>query len=282
MARVWLITGAGSGIGESVAKAALESGDQVMVTGRNVEKLRAVFAGASPDHIRFARLDVTNDEEARAAAEQTVRHFARIDVLVNNAGYSILGNFESITASELTAQMATNFFGMANVMRASLPAMRAQRSGRIINVSSVAGVVGQKHCAAYAASKFAVEGLSLAVAEEVAQFGISVTIVEPGFFRTNLLDPKNVLWATHPVEDYAAEGSPEAMWGKYNGAQTNDPKKLAAALVKVAGMANPPQVFVAGSDALDMIRPALESRLRDMRRHEDLSRGMEVSTVPVE
>jgi len=228
-------------------------------------------------NLAFAKLDVTDEAQTKAAVAVTLARFGRIDLLVNNAGYSILGNFEAITAQELEAQMRTNFFGAANVMRAALPVMREQRSGKIINISSVAGVVGQRHCSAYSASKFALEGMSLAIAEEVGQFGINVTIVEPGFFRTNLLDPKNVLWATHEVADYAAQGSPEAMWGQYNGAQTNDPAKLAAALIEIATMHNPPKVFAAGADALATIRPTIEARLEDMRTHEALSIGMEVA-----
>lgn len=277
MSKVWFITGTTSGIGASLARAALSAGDRVMATGRNVDKLKAAFEDVASEHLAFAKLDVADEAQAKAAIEKTLHRFGRVDVLVNNAGYSILGNFEEITADELAAQMATNFFGVANVMRAALPSMREQRSGIIINISSVAGVVGMKHCSAYSASKFALEGLSLAVADEVGQFGITVTIVEPGFFRTNLLDPKNVQWAKHPIADYAAEGSPEAMWGQYNGAQTNDPAKLASALLQIAGMDQPPKVFAAGTDALAMIRPSLESRMEDMRTHERLSSGMEVT-----
>lgn len=260
-----------------MVKAVVANGDRVMATGRNVDKLRAQFDVFSSDTIAFAKLDVTDESQARSTIEETLRRFGRIDVLVNNAGYCILGNFEEITASELQAQLATNFFGAANVMRAALPAMRSQRAGHIINISSVAGAVGQKHCSAYGSSKFSLEGLSLSVAEEVAQFGINITVVEPGFFRTSLLDPKNVLWATNTVADYAAEGSPEAMWGEYNGAQTNDPAKLAATLLKIAAMEKPPKIFAAGADALAAIRPAIQSRLDDMRIHEVLSNGMEVN-----
>ena len=158
-------------------------------------------------------------------------------------------------------------------MRAVLPVMPKQRSGHIINISSVAGVVGLKHCAAYGASKFAVEGLSLSVATKVEQFGIKITVVEPGFFRTDLLDPRNVSWATNAVEDYAAEGTSEAMWSPYHGTQPGDPAKLGDALVTIAGMKNPPKLFVAGSDALAVITPAIEARLETTRAHEELSRS---------
>ena len=135
-----------------------------------------------------------------------------------------------------------------NVMQATLPVMRRQRSGHIINISSVAGVVGLKHCAAYAATKFAVEGLSLSVATKVAKFGIKITVVASGFFRTDLLDAQNVRWAA--IEDYAPEGTAEDMWSPYDGTQPNDPAKLGDALVKIAAMPNPPKMFIAGSDAV--------------------------------
>ena len=273
MSKVWFVTGAGSGIGAGVARAALKAGDRVVATGRNLEKVRGAFGDAAGDDIAFIQLDVANAAQASAAVDAAVERFGRIDVLVNNAGYSILGNFEEMTAGDLEQQFATNFFGVAHLMRAVLPVMRKQRSGQIFNVSSVAGAVGLKHCSAYGASKFAVEGLSLAVAEEVAQFGIGITVVEPGFFRTGLLEPGNVRWASNPVDDYAAEGSPEAMWSPYDGAQPGDPAKLGEALVKLAGLEAPPKVFVAGSDALAVIAPAVEARLKAIRADEALSRS---------
>ena len=158
-------------------------------------------------------------------------------------------------------------------MQAALPVMRRQRSGHIINISSVAGVVGLKHCAAYAATKFAVEGLSLSVATEVEKFGIKITVVEPGFFRTDLLAAQNVRWVGKVIEDYAAEGTAHDMWSQYHGTQPGDPAKLGDALVKIAAMQNPPKVFVAGSDALSVITPVIEERLREARANEMLSKS---------
>ena len=155
--------------------------------------------------------------------------------------------------------------------------MRRQRSGHIINISSVAGVVGLKHCAAYAATKFAVEGLSLSVATEVEKFGIKITVVEPGFFRTDLLDAQNVRWVSKAVEDYAPEGTAHDMWSQYHGTQPGDPAKLGDALVKLAAMPNPPKVFVAGSDALSVITPVIEERLREARANEMLSKSTDGS-----
>jgi NAD(P)-dependent dehydrogenase (short-subunit alcohol dehydrogenase family) len=221
-------------------------------------------------------LDVSDETQAKAAVEQAVRRFGRIDVLVNNAGYSLLGNFEELTIADFERQFATNFWGVAYIMRAALPVMRRQRSGHVINISSVAGVVGQKHCSAYGATKFAVEGLSLATAQEVGQFGIKVTVVEPGFFLTDLLATSNVRYADSTIADYAPEGTAEAMWSPYDGKQTGSPDKLGDALVELTRMANPPQVFVGGSDGLAMVTPAVEARLEDMRDHEALSRSTDI------
>ena len=164
-----------------------------------------------------------------------------------------------------------------HVMRAVLPVMRQQRSGRIINVSSLAGIVGFKHCGAYSAAKFAVEGLSASVAQEVEPFGIRIVAVEPGFFRTDLLDINNAKYAGSSIEDYAAEGKAEAMWSGYHGTQQGDPAKLGDVLVKIAGMDNPPKQFVAGSDALAVVKPALEARLEELRAYEDQSKSTDGS-----
>ncbi len=276
MSKVWFITGAGSGIGAGIAKAALRAGDRVVATGRSLDKLRDALSDVgdiASANLALVQLDVADEAQAKAAVAESVQKFGRLDVVVNNAGYSLLGNFEEMTTADLAQQFNTNFHGVVNVMRAALPIMRSQRSGHIINVSSVAGVVGLKHCGAYGASKFAVESLSLSVATEVEQFGIKITVVEPGFLRTDLLDSHNVRYTGSAIEDYAAEGTSENMWSAYHGAQPGDPAKLGEALVRLAGMSNPPKVFVAGSDALAMIPPAIEARLQETRAHEALSRS---------
>jgi len=271
MSKVWFITGAGSGIGAGIARAALLAGDRVVATGRSLDKVRNALNDVASENVTFIRLDVADEAQAKAAVEEAVKKFGRIDVLVNNAGYSLLGNFEELTTEEIERQFATNFYGVMFVMRAALPVMREQRSGRIINISSLAGAVGFKHCAAYAATKFALEGLSLSVAAEVEPFGIKITIVEPGFFRTDLLDARNVRWGNSVIEDYAAEGSVEEIWSPYDGTQSGDPAKLGEVLVKIAGMENPPKRLIAGSDALAVVQPDLEARLQEIRAHEELS-----------
>lgn len=230
MNKVWFITGAGSGIGTGIAKAALQAGDRVVATGRNLDKVRHALRDVASEKLAFVQLDVADELQAKTVADEAVKQFDRIDVLVNNVGYSLLGNFEEMTTADIKGQMSTNFYGVVHVMRAVLPIMRQQRSGHIINISSMAGVIGFEHCAAYAASKFAVEGLSLSVAAEVERFGIKITLVEPGFFRTELLDAQNARWTSQTIEDYAAEGSAQETWSTYNGTQQGDPAKLGDAL----------------------------------------------------
>jgi len=275
MNKVWFITGAGNGIGAGTARAALKAGERVVATARKLDKVRKALGDVAGENLAFVQLDVTDEAQAKSAVEQAIKRFGRIDVAVNNAGYSLLGNFEAMSAAEIEAQFEPNFYGVVHVMHAVLPIMRKQRSGHMINISSVAGVVGQKHCAAYAATKFAVEGLSLSAATEVEPFGIKITLVEPGFFRTDLLDAKNVRWTTQVVDDYVAEGTPEKMWSRYSGTQPNDPAKLGDALVRIAALAKPPKYFVAGSDALAAITPAIEERLEAMKAFDDLSKSTE-------
>ena len=271
MSKVWLVTGANSGIGEGIAKAALRSGDRVVATARNMEKLRAAFAGEDSPALALVQLDVSDVAQVDAAVAQAVARFGRIDVLVNNAGNSYLGNFEALSNADIAQQMDTNFFGVVNMLRSGLPVMRRQRAGHIINISSVAGAVGLKHCAAYSASKFAVEGLSMAVAAEVEPFGIKMTIVEPGFFRTSLIDPRNAKFAENTIEDYAAEGSTRETWAAYDGTQQGDPAKLGEALVKIAAMDEPLKLYLAGSDAVAAIEPVIAERLRAIRDNAVLS-----------
>jgi NAD(P)-dependent dehydrogenase (short-subunit alcohol dehydrogenase family) len=278
MSKVWFITGAGSGIGAGAAKAALKAGHRVVATGRNVQKLRTALRDVASEDLELLQLDVSDEAQATTAVDQALKRFGRIDVVLNNAGYSLLGNFEELGTQDIARQLATNLWGVMHVMRAALPVMRKQRGGHLINMSSVAGVVGLKHCGAYGASKFAVEGLSLAVAEEVEKFGIKVTAVEPGFFRTDLLDAANVKWPSKRIDDYAAaEESAQEMWSPYAGQQPGDPDKLGQVLVKLAGMDAPPRLFVAGSDAMAAVAPAVEARLKAVHAFEELSKSTDGS-----
>ena len=271
MKRVWFVTGASSGIGAGAVRAALNVGDRVVATARNVEKLRATIGRPEGDRLAFVPLDVTDEQQVHRAVDAAVEKFGRIDVLVNNAGYSLIGNLESLTTEQIEKQFATNFYGVLHVLRATLPVMRRQRSGRIFNVSSMAGVVGYSTVSAYAATKFAVEGLSLSVAQEVERFGIKVTVVEPGFFRTDLLAPQSVVFGDQDIEGYDSPAAVKAQWQSYHHTQTGDPDKLGAALVQIAEMESPPKQFFAGTDAVAGITPALEARLEEVRAFAALS-----------
>jgi NAD(P)-dependent dehydrogenase (short-subunit alcohol dehydrogenase family) len=277
MNKVWFVTGASSGIGAGTVKAALAAGDRVVATARNVDKLRATLGEAASERLAFVPLDVTSEEQAKQAIAAAVQRFGRIDVLVNNAGYSLLGTFESLTLEQIERQMQTNFYGVLYVMRAALPVMRQQRSGRILNISSMAGVVGYGTASAYAAAKFAVEGLSLSVAQEVDRFGIKVTLVEPGFFKTDLLAPHSVVFGDIRIEGYDPPEAVKKQWQSYNGTQTGDPAKLGTALVKLAAMGSPPKQFFAGSDAVAGITTDLKARLVEVAAHEALSSSTDAS-----
>jgi len=274
MSKVWFITGAGSGIGAGAARAALKNGNRVLATGRNVRKVRDALSDVASRDLEVVQLDVSDEAQAKAAIDQAVNTFGRIDVVLNNAGYCVLGNFEELSNQDFERQFATNFRGVLNVMRAALPVMRKQRSGHIVNMSSVAGVVGLMHCSAYGASKFAVEGLSLSVLEEVGKFGIKITVVEPGFFRTDLLSEANAKWAGKRIDDYAAtEASAKDMWSPYAGTQPGDPDKLGQVLVKLTDMSVPPRLFIAGGDAIAAVAPAVEARLKATHDFKELSKS---------
>jgi len=271
--QVWFITGASRGIGFQIAQAALRAGHRVVATGRNSGQLRSAHAQAADDaNLALLELDVTSQAQIDAAVRAAVERFGRIDVLVNNAGYGLLGNFEELGADAVEQQFATNVFGLMHVMRAVLPIMRRQRAGRVFNLSSVGGALGFEGSSVYCASKFAVEGLSASVGMEVARFGITVTVVEPGFFRTDFLDASSIRYPTGSIEDYAAHDA-RKVYEAYNHKQAGDPARLGSALVQLAAMAAPPKQFVAGSDAVGMVTGSLQGRLDEIRAFEALSRS---------
>jgi NAD(P)-dependent dehydrogenase (short-subunit alcohol dehydrogenase family) len=261
--KVWFITGAGRGMGVDIAKAALAAGNAVIATGRNAEKVRSALGAASgeQDDLLAINLDVTDPADAKAAVAAAVERFGRIDVLVNNAGNFYAGFFEEISPEDFRAQIETTLFGPMNVTRAVLPVMRAQRSGLVVAISSTAGIVGQEFCTAYAASKFGVEGWIESLTPEVAPFGIRTILVEPGFFRTELLTPESTQYAVSSIQDYAERTEQTiAGWKSMNGLQSGDPVKLADALVQLASQDEPPLRFAAGADAVG----ALEQKARDL------------------
>lgn len=271
MSKTWMITGAGRGIGAEIARAALANGDRVVATARKLGQLQDAFAGADPERIALVELDVADEAQAAPAVAQAVERFGRIDVLVNNAAYGLLGRLEEVSSADIARQFAVNVHGVLHMLRAVLPTMRRQRGGHIMNISSIAGITGFDGASVYCASKYAIEGLTASLALEVAPLGIKATAVEPGFFRTEFLDPSSVRYGATAIDDYAALGSVEQAYGAYKGRQLGDPVKLAAAVVELAGMASPPRQFLAGSDALAMANTALDARRTEMAAFEALT-----------
>ena len=227
--RVWFITGAGRGMGVDIAQAALAAGHAVVATGRNTEAVAdAVGRGRRPSRRRARHHEPC---VGRAAVQAALERFGRIDVLVNNAGNFFAGFFEELSPEQFEAQLTTNLLGPLNVTRAVLPVMRKQRSGHVVTISSTAGIVGQEFCSAYAASKFGLEGWMESLRFEVEPFGIHTTIVEPGFFRTDLLTKESTAYADLSIDDYAERtAQTRPAWEAMSGKQTNDPAKLAKAL----------------------------------------------------
>jgi NAD(P)-dependent dehydrogenase (short-subunit alcohol dehydrogenase family) len=247
--KIWLITGAGRGMGVDMVKAALNAGHAVVATGRNTDKVTTVL-GASAD-LLVVQLDVTKHADAESAVKAAVERFGRIDVLVNNAANFYAGYFEELTPEQIDRQLQTSLIGPMNVTRAVLPVMRKQRSGHIISISSTAGLTSLDFCSAYSASKFGLEGWMKAVQSEIAPFGIHTTLVNPGFFRTELLTEASTNYADHPIKDYDERRGPlMEFWISANGQQHGDPAKLAQALITIASEEQPPSRFLAGADAI--------------------------------
>lgn len=272
--KVWFITGAGRGMGIDIAKAALAAGHAVVATGRDADRVRNAIG--EHDDLLAVALDITDQDAATAAAQAAVERFGSIDVLVNNAGNFYAGFFEEISPEQFRKQMETNFFGPLNVTRAILPVMRKQRTGHVITISSTAGLAGQGFCAAYAASKFALEGWMESLRFDVEPFGIQTTIVEPGFFRTELLvEGASSIWPELSIDDYADRTTATiAAWKSMNGKQGGDPAKLAAALVTVAGLEQPPLRFLAGADAVQTAEQKAKELLEQVGAHRELSSSL--------
>jgi NAD(P)-dependent dehydrogenase (short-subunit alcohol dehydrogenase family) len=265
--KVWLVTGAGRGMGVDIVKAALAGGNAVVATGRNPAAVTTAVGDA--DDLLVVKLDVTNPQDAEAAVQAAVDRFRRIDVLVNNAGNFNAGFFEELTAQQMERQLTTTLVGPMNVTRAVLPVMRRQRSGHVVTISSSAGLVGFEFGTAYAASKFGLEGWMESLRPEVAPFGIQTTIVNPGFFRTELLTPESTNFAQTAIDDYAARRTAQIeWWTAQNGRQTGDPGKLAQALMTIAGEQPPRRRFIAGADAI----ASAEQTVADLQAAIDLNR----------
>ena len=271
--KIWFITGAGRGMGADFAKAALAAGHSVVASGRDTDRVSKTL-GQSNDLLPV-KLDVTSRADAEAAVRAAVDRFGHIDVLVNNAASFYAGFFEELTPEQFNRQLATSLIGPMNVTRAVLPAMRHQRSGHIISISSLAGLTaGYDFATAYAASKFGLEGWMESLQAEVAPFGINTTIVNPGFFRTELLTEQSTTYAEPSIADYADRRGPLVeYWKSQNGKQSGDPAKLARALMTVASQNPPPRRFIAGADAI----AGAEQKIAELKAQIEANRELSTS-----
>jgi NAD(P)-dependent dehydrogenase (short-subunit alcohol dehydrogenase family) len=279
MDRIWFITGTSSGFGREIALAALAAGDRVVATARRVSGL-ADLVERAPDRVRTVALDVTDPAAVRHAVDVAVAEFGRIDVVVNNAGYGSRGALEELSDTQIRAQFDVNVFGVLDVLRAVLPVMRAQRSGHVVQMSSVGGVIATLGGAAYAATKFALEGLSEGLAQEVGPLGIRVTLVEPGPFRTDFAGRS----AAHgePIEDYATILEPaRERFLAQDGRQPGDPARAAQAIVDLVDSDDPPLRLPLGAASFDRIRERLRARAADLDVVEPLGRHTDFATDPV-
>jgi NAD(P)-dependent dehydrogenase (short-subunit alcohol dehydrogenase family) len=278
MSKVWFITGAGRGMGSDIARAALDAGYKVVATGRNTNK---VMQAIGPyDNLLVVKLDVTNPSDAESGVKAAVDRFGHIDVLVNNAGNFYAGFFEEIRPEDFRAQIETNLFGSVNVTRAVLPVMRGQRSGLIVQISSTAGITGQEFVSAYAASKFAVEGWIESLAPEIAPFGIRTMLVEPGFFRTELLTEESTNYPKPSINDYAEKTRQTVTaWKGMNGLQGGDPARLAKALIQLASQDDPPFRWPAGADAIGTLERKANDLLAQANAYRDLSSSLAFDEV---
>jgi NAD(P)-dependent dehydrogenase (short-subunit alcohol dehydrogenase family) len=272
--KVWLITGAGRGLGVDITKSALAAGFTVVATGRNTDKV-AKAIGVSSDNLFIVKLDVTNPQKIEAAVNSAVDKFGTIDVLVNNAANFYAGFFEELSPRQIEQQIATNLYGPMNVTRAVLPIMRKNHSGHIISLSSIAGLLGTEYTSAYNASKFALEGWMESLQLEVAPFGIKTTIVEPGYFRTELLEPASTTWSETNIEDYAERSAAlRSAFEAVNGKQPGDPAKLADALIKLASQNEPPKRWLAGTDAINDAEKKISELQQQINAYRDLSTSL--------
>ncbi|WP_205930336.1 SDR family oxidoreductase [Rhizobium leguminosarum] len=270
MSKVWMITGAGRGMGLDFARAVLASGDKLVATGRHPERV-AKAIGAS-ENLLVTTLDVTKPADAVSAVDVAVERFGRVDVLVNNAASFYAGYFEDLTLEQMDLQLASALIGPMNVTRAVLPVMRKQGSGRIVSISSTASLVGFEFCSAYAAAKFGLDGWIESLQPEVAPFGIETMIVNPGFFRTELLTDDSTQYASSSVSDYSERRTQNiASWKSASGQQPGDPRKLAQALITLVNLPELPRRFIAGADAVAMVEQKLALVQQQIDAHRELS-----------
>lgn len=267
--KVWLITGASKGMGLEVAKTVLANGDKVIATSRNLaEQIKNI--GEAGENFLPLKVDITNEAEVKSAVEKGIETFGSIDVVLNNAGYYLVGSMEEISDEEFRKTMDVNVFGMTNVIRQTMPYLRKQQSGHIINISSSMGYVGYANTGSYNASKFAVIGLSEALAQEVKPFGIHVTVVAPGMFRTNFMSDTTLAIAQNKIEVYGVEEHSK-MLKSFDGNQPGDPQKLAKVLFDISNLMEPPLHLPLGTDSYQSIIEHRKKEALELEQWKELS-----------
>jgi len=261
--KIWFVTGASKGMGLLLTKLLLEQGYKVAATSRNLAALKSNI-GIESDHLLPLELDITNSKETKQAIDQTIEYFGGLDVVVNNAGFSYIGSLEELTDEEFRKALDVNLFGTVNVIRASMSQFRKQRFGRIINIASAAGYIAGPNIGSYVASKFAMVGLTEALALEAKHLNIKATVVLPGSFRTNFLDEGSLNYARNPIPEYESENTYKS-YAERAGKQPGDPEKLVRELLNLANMENPPVHLILGPDSFKMI---MDKREKDLEEFE--------------
>lgn len=271
--RTWFITGASKGFGLSLVKQLLHAGQNVAATSRDLKAL-VDAVGVTAANFLPLQVDLSNEDSVGYAIYQTNAAFKSIDVVINNAGYGIGGSIEELSDRETRNSFEINVFGTLNVIRMVMPYMRGQMSGHIINISSIAGITSTSGWSVYAATKFSVVGLSEVLAQDVAEFGVKVTVVAPGAFRTNFLNADSINIAQHTIAEYTEVHKAQKMLLQNDGKQIGDPAKAAAAIIEIAHLENPPLYLLLGDDAYNRAMIKLDKLKKDYLLNEELSKAM--------
>jgi NAD(P)-dependent dehydrogenase (short-subunit alcohol dehydrogenase family) len=274
--KVWFITGASKGLGLSLVKQLLEGGHAVAGTSRHADELAEAVADTTGQFLAL-ETDLANEASVGAAVQKAVDTFQRIDVVINNAGYGIGGSIEELTDKETRDNFDINVFGTLNVIRAALPYLRAQRSGHIINISSIAGFTASTGWGIYAATKYAIVGLTEVLAADVEALGIKATVVAPGAFRTNFLAPDSLVMTKNPITDYEQIRAAHQKFLKMDGAQAGDPDKAAAAMIKIATEPNPPLYLLLGNDAYERAFQKIDKLDKAFKTWEALTKSTDIA-----
>jgi NAD(P)-dependent dehydrogenase (short-subunit alcohol dehydrogenase family) len=279
---VWFITGASKGMGLALTKFALSKGDQVVATSRNIEAFNYTIDGYKENFLPL-KVDITSDTEVKEAVERAIVKFGKLDVVVNNAGYSLVGSMEEMSDYEFRRTMDVNLFGTVNVIRNAIGYLRKQQSGHIINIASNAGYVGFANAASYNAAKFGVIGLSEALAREMKPFGVKITVVAPGQFRTNFMDEGSMVFTKKKIDVYGT-GEAEIKWRNFSGGQIGDPEKLVRILYDITGLQNPPLHLLLGPDTYELVIAHREQEKQEIEtwKHLTLSTNFDNETSTLE